>query len=559
MRDWLKRCVGEIPRLPHWRAIDPLFYACACMVAASLVFGGATKSGFLADVILALLAIPLLAYGAWRLLDLDISRSMRWALWFCVALVALPLLQLVPIPGWLWTLFPHRQISAESFALIGQDLPWMPISVTPEATWLSALSLLPPLSLFVGILLLGYRDRRWLSLVIIIVGLIGVILGLLQVAQGPTSPLRFYRYTNLTEAVGFFANRNHFAALVNVLLLLTAAWAVQAGSAASAAFKQRKFDTPATIAISVCFVLFVILLIAQAMARSRAGIGLTMVALLAAFSLGIVDHRVASGGSTTRRLLFGAIALAVLFTVQLTLYRVLERFEVDPFEDERFSFLSHTIEAARAYMPLGSGVGSFVPVYQLFEPPQGIRPNSYHNRAVNDFAEAWLESGVFALALMGWFAVWFGRRSLEIWRSGVHPQAESIDWSLARAATIIVPVLAIHAFFDYPLRTTAMMAVAAFACALLIEPPVSALRPRVAREHARERHKSGVKLSPVPVLAASAPAITPKALTSVPFPPTAPPTPRRERWGEDTQWPDEWRTTQDQAPPAEASGSDKPR
>jgi len=203
-------------------------------------------------------------------------------------------------------------------------------------------------------------------------------------------------------------------------------------------------------------------------------------------------------------------------------------------------------------MPLGSGVGSFVPVYQLFEPPQGIRPNRYHNRAVNDFAEAWLESGVFALALMGWFAVWFGRRSLEIWRSGVHPLAESIDCSLARAATIIVPVLAIHAFFDYPLRTTAMMAVATFACALLIEPPISALRPRVAR-HARQPDKSRVRLSPVPVLAVSAPTITPKALASIPS------APRAERWGEDTQWPDEWRTTQDQAPTAEPGEPDKPR
>ena len=62
--------------------------------------------------------------------------------------------------------------------------------------------------------------------------LIGAFLGILQVAQGPTSALRFYQFTNPNEAVGFFANRNHFAALVNVLILLTAAWAVEAGGSA---------------------------------------------------------------------------------------------------------------------------------------------------------------------------------------------------------------------------------------------------------------------------------------------------------------------------------------
>src|SRR5689334_18355946 len=118
MRAWVERCVSEIVlRLPQRQAIDPLFYACAFMAAGCLIFGGATRSVFLSDVILALLAIPLLAFVLWRLIETDITRQMRGALWFCLALVALPLLQLVPLPGWLWTLLPHREISAQSFAL----------------------------------------------------------------------------------------------------------------------------------------------------------------------------------------------------------------------------------------------------------------------------------------------------------------------------------------------------------------------------------------------------------------------------------------------------------
>jgi O-antigen ligase len=375
----------------------------------------------------------------------------------------------------------------------------------------------------------------------------------MQVAQGPTSPLRFYQFTNPTEAVGFFANRNHFAALVYALVLLVSAWTVNAGAAAGAAFSRKEFDTASTIAAVACFTLLVVLLAAEAMARSRAGIVLTMVALLGAFSLGVADRRPGIAETATRRLLFGAIALALVLTVQFALYRILERFDVDPLQEGRLTFVANTIQAARAYMPVGSGIGSFVPVYHLFEQSQDVMANIYITRAHNDVVESWLESGVFGVALMVWFLIWFVRRSLEIWRGGVPLQADAIDWSLARSATIIVALLAAHSFLDYPLRTSAMMAVAAFACALMIEPPVSALQRRSARKSVREPTKKMLKVSPAPVLATPSAAMTPKPLTALP--PSAP----KERWGTDMEWPDEWAASQDRDPPKAPGGPGKPR
>ena len=226
--------------------------------------------------------------------------------------------------------------------------------------------------------------------------------------------------------------------------------------------------------------------------------------------------------------------------VQLTLYRILERFEVDPFEDERWSFVETTIKAAAAYMPLGSGVGTFVPVYQLFEPPQDFHANTHLNRAHNEFAESLLETGILGVALMGCFLWWFGRRAIEVWRVNAPQQAEAIDWSLVRSATVIIPIVGAHAFFDYPLRTGAMMAVVAYACALLIDPPVSALirTTRFAPQLRRARIGSSAPMPDVPALAVWQPPdkemSSPKAL-----PPPAP----VERWGTDVQWPEEWRSS----------------
>ena len=52
-------------------------------------------------------------------------------------------------------------------------------------------------------------------------------------------------------------------------------------------------------------------------------------------------------------------------------------------------------------------MGTFVPVYAMFEKPENILANTYVNRAHNDFLELWLESGLLGLALMAVFAVWF--------------------------------------------------------------------------------------------------------------------------------------------------------
>ena len=173
--------------------ISPLFYLCAFVVVAGLILGGGTIGGFLSDSILQLLAIPLLLVSIWKMIELPLTEQARLAVWFCIALALIPLIQLVPLPPSIWTALPNRQPSVEAFELLGKPVPWMPISVSPEATWLSALSLIPPIAIFLATLLLSYRERRFLTLVIIAVGILSVFLGLLQVAQGRTECVTILR------------------------------------------------------------------------------------------------------------------------------------------------------------------------------------------------------------------------------------------------------------------------------------------------------------------------------------------------------------------------------
>src|SRR5581483_5053501 len=235
-----------------------------------------------------------------------------WVLAFCFVIALVPLIQLIPLPPFVWTRLPGGQDIVSVFGLLGRQLPWRPISVSPNLTWMSFLSLLPPMAIFLSAIQLDYRDRRHLSLIVIAAGVVSVFLGLTQVAQGPGSALRFFSFTNAGEAVGFFANRNHFAALMYVAMLYTAAWVIDLGFKSGSWTDVRNFETSRITTLTASFLIMVAFVAGEIMARSRAGLGLTMIALLAIYALAFADRRNAAGVKTTK-ILAAATILIVVF------------------------------------------------------------------------------------------------------------------------------------------------------------------------------------------------------------------------------------------------------
>lgn len=159
-----------------------IFGVCAFIVVCSLLLGGVAQAGELSDAILELLAIPALLFALSSLIDLPswktgLKADAFWGLVLCCAIATLPLIQLVPLPAWLWTMLSGRQELVEVFDVIRRQPSWMPVSVSPNSTWLSFLSLLPPIAIFVATIQLTYRERRSLVLLIIGFAVISVFLG----------------------------------------------------------------------------------------------------------------------------------------------------------------------------------------------------------------------------------------------------------------------------------------------------------------------------------------------------------------------------------------------
>jgi O-antigen ligase len=139
---------------------------------------------------------------------------------------------------------------------------------------------------------------------------------------------------------------------------------------------------------------------------------------------------------------------------QASMIGILRLAQTDPLNDARTLIASVSLKAAKAQFPFGSGFGTFIPVYQLYETPETII-NPYINHAHNEWIEVALEGGAPALVLVGLFLVWLFYLLFKALRLARH---EPVNAHI-KAGGIAVLLILLHAFVDFPFRTDAIMSI----------------------------------------------------------------------------------------------------
>ncbi|HEY8063931.1 MAG TPA: O-antigen ligase family protein [Methylosinus sp.] len=431
----------------------------------ALTLGGATTQGHWSDAIVQLAGLTLILVVALQATRSGSSASSLGPILLGVLAVAAPLTQLFPLSPRVWSSLAGRSQIYDGFIQAEIDPPWLALSLEPETTLRSCLSLVPPIAIFWSAALLGPRVRRSMSFIVLVVAILSIFLGVAQLAGGPNSTLRFYSMTNASAAVGFFANRNHYSALLYCAAALLGAWTLGAA---------RKKDQRISVAIVLCLLLYVMLICGVVSAASRAGLLLTISAGLgfAAMSLREVERWDWPSSAHVSAFLhfLGKLSLVVVVPAVLAaalwsdeIFRMIDRFAS---HEPRIEIYRTTWRAASSFMPFGAGFGTFASIYQMFETPRQITPE-FINRAHNDWLELWLEGGVVSMAVVGAFFVWFFAASSQVWRDS-EESACDFDRRLARGSTMVIILLALHSMVDYPLRTTALSCVFALACGNLI-------------------------------------------------------------------------------------------
>lgn len=449
------------------RAIVPA-YLFAC-----LLLGGASAAGFIANFALQLAALPIIGWAMYAMARTRNFAGARSLLILTGLLVLTFVAQLIPLPPALWTILPGREAVARGYAMLGIPLPWLPLSLSPEATLASLLWLLPAFAVLLAMTILGAFRAAWVAVAVIAVTALGVLVGALQIVGGPDSPWYFYAITNWGQAVGFFANSNHAATLLVVSIPFLAA--LQASELSRARTASR-----ASGLMVITSAAFLVVAVGLVINFSIAGLGLAVPVTVASFLLlgANEGRRIRLGAALSGLLVVVVVVLIFVGPFANTLSEKLAHADTNRIEQlTRQTSISQTLAAARDYLPFGSGVGTFQNIYRTTEDPAATI-TVFMNHAHSDLAEIILETGVVGIALVVLLLLWWGRRAVALWRA---PQPDFF----ARAATIAAGAMMAHSLVDYPLRTAALSALFAACLALMAEarPFSTARRSRTAARH----------------------------------------------------------------------------
>jgi hypothetical protein len=423
-----------------------LIYAYFILV---FVTGGSSQQHGWTDVAAQLLGLPVLALGLWRLGGQPGSRVRTWGLVAMAAVALLPWLQLLPLPQSWWLLAPARQSLAGDLATAGVHEYATTWSLTPPATLRSALFLLPGLAIFAWVLGSDTTTQRRLLMMCVVLPIASLILGFMQLGAPQDSLLNPYPQWAPSMG-GTFANPNHQGTAMLIGLGVCLSFAIGAIGARDPETDKSRNPWPAIIAGAT-------LLLGLPLTNSRAAVVIGVLMLVAA-PLGM-------GASALRRSGHGRYGvLALMLSAALAaigLSAAMGWMKVDEVEEIRWIMRQATFALGFLHLPWGSGIGSFVPVFQQAVPESLLLPG-YINAAHNDDAQVWLEGGVpgLAVTLVCVIAI--------VHAVAGYLRAHHGDRRLLWASLLGVFALLAHAGADYALRTPALITVAAMLVAILI-------------------------------------------------------------------------------------------
>lgn len=359
------------------------------------------------------------------------------------AAILLCLAQLIPLPPSLWHTLPGRE--AFTNHLISPPDLWRPWSLVPGATVNALFSLVVPVAVLMLVTGVSEEQKQWIPVMVLAVIALALLVGLLQFAGvGIVNP-----FVNGTRGAvdGMIANRNHFALLLAIGLLIAPVWGVGIGNLS----RMR-----ALIALGLVPLLILTILASG----SRAGIVLGAIALVLGFALARRGVRSALRSYPRWTLPAIGIGLVALIAVFILASVVADRAvsfnrlaELDPSDDIRRRGLPTVLAIIRAYFPFGTGMGSFDPIFRMHEPFALLKP-TYFNHAHNDFFEVTLTAGLPGLMLLAAGIGWWMWHSIAAWRGSA---------PIPKLGSAILLLILLASIVDYPARTPIVMAIATIA------------------------------------------------------------------------------------------------
>lgn len=408
------------------------------------IAGGASRANVLGQVI-----VRATGWFAIVAAVLCFPRNMRsWNLPILILLtmvVILPILQLIPLPPYMWQDLPGRDLLIDAARLSGQVQPWRPLSMVPGATQNALESLVVPVATYIVILGMSRDERRWLPGAVLIMVCASAFVGLLQFSG--TSVSNVFVNDTPGEVSGTFANRNHFALLLATGCLIAPYWCFSN-------VKQLRTRAPISLGMVVIFLLTILA------TGSRAGLALGAIAFL----LGLLSawHTMRTAMRQYPKWVFIVLVTFVVSTVSgficvsifanraVSISRLIT---LDQAGDMRSRALPYVLGIAKAYFPYGSGIGAFDPIFRIHEPFELLKL-TYFNHAHNDYIEIVLDAGLPGALILLLSLSWWIWVSVPAWL-----RIADQSYALPRLGSAVLLLIILASVVDYPARTPIIMAI----------------------------------------------------------------------------------------------------
>ena len=424
-------------------------------------------------------------------------------------LVALPLVQLLPLPEFVWNWLPGRDFYGAAASAVGSTPNFRSLSLIPNATESALLALLAPVAVILATVATSEAQLKQLINLFIGLAVIQAVIGLAQFGTGSMAVLPGLEGEAISAAHGTYPNSDHLAGFLEMALpvalgLLIANIQIGSGTRARSTRKtpirqriSRLFTSGIRFnRVAIYAAAGLAILLGLTFSHSRTGVALAMLGILVS---SLVFGRWV-GGQRSSRLITAFTVIAVALALEIGLTSVLSRFTGKGMTDDmRWSIYAATIQGIRDFFPMGSGFGTYPAVFRRFQP--GNIPE-FVNHAHNDYLEWLFEGGLVAAVLMIGFLALYVLRWRKIWpREDYCPPYGFMRIS----AGIGLLMMGLHGMIDFNLHIPANAVFFAFLAGVFFH-QASPAKPERSAQPPKVRPDAAPKPAPVKVPEAPAPA-----------------------------------------------------
>ena len=442
---------AHLPRNSAYPLLSRRLAFSATFIFALLAGGGGAEGPLQHGLIAALGALLLFSIASDQFGSrFPLPRNANLPALAALALLLIPLGQLIPLPPEVWQNLPGREYALQALQEAGVEGNWRPLSLDPEATKRAAAALLFPIALFLHSLRSSREENLFsLKLFVALAGVSGAI-GALQLAAGHPAWLSFYDGSTPGVASGIFANPNHQS-----LMMVAAIVACGVLIRSAPRHPHRPQSGPQIHQLILWGAIFFFAIMTLA-AGSRAGVMLVALGLPGGSLIALGNG---SFLRWTAALLCAVTVLAIVILIypETNSLAVRENFRIGA--DVRYAYLPDILYTLEQYWPNGSGLGTFADVFAPNE-NLDIAQRGYLNHAHNDLLEWLIETGIPGIVWLGIFAT-----ALLVGGYRLYIDKQR-DLGTAAGGILILVLTAAHSLADYPLRTATIASVTALALGL---------------------------------------------------------------------------------------------